>query len=446
MLSRKFYKGIVSLVTLILLVSLLAGCGGKSSSTGKGGLDVETDEKAPVTVWIDAARKPAMDKYLETHPDQKNMVNYEVVDRGQFAAKVLLFNNTGSGWPDVVFAEPNIVMYVADKAHDYPLDLTPWVDKKIVDQFVPGSLDPCYSTDGKLLCLRNDLAPLILWYNKPLMDQFGYTVPTTWEEFMALSDKVAAEHPGYVMGSAGSPEVHFFWPSGCPIAHPLSIAKVVINTSDPKCVRVAQLMDHMLQNGTLSKYGQFDPKYIELANDNKILVQEDAAWMGDFVFGGKPDSSYYHTAEHQLAAALPLKWADEDKAYTGAWGGSAWMVSRHTKNPKLAVEVAVYMTTDIEVALLVGTMPAYGPAADAWKANMDNNPLYAFNPYDIMKQAAGLVNPNYTDAVRYSVGDGLKPLNTAVEEGNPVEPTLPDCQTELKSLAEKEGYEVVTSP
>jgi multiple sugar transport system substrate-binding protein len=122
------------------------------------------------------------------------------------------------------------------------------------------------------------------------------------------------------------------------------------------------------------------------------------------------------------------------------------MVSRHTKNPKLAVEIAVYMTTDTEVALQVGTMPAYGPAADAWKANEEKNPLYVSNPYDVMKQAVGLVNPNFTDAVRYSIGEGLKPLNTAVEQGNPLGPTLADCQKELTTLAEKEGYEVVTSP
>ena len=192
-------RGLYLLVSLsIILTLVLAACGGAKETTG-----VKIDENAPVVVWIDAARKPAADKYLETHPDKANLVKIEIVDRGQFAAKVLLFNNTGSGWPDVVFAEPNIVMYNADVAHNFPMDLTEWVDKKIVDAFVPGSLDPCYSSDKKLLCLRNDLAPLVLWYNKPLMDEFGYDVPTTWEEFQALSDKLAAEHPGYVMGSAG---------------------------------------------------------------------------------------------------------------------------------------------------------------------------------------------------------------------------------------------------
>jgi len=269
----------------VILTFVLTACGGGTSSSG-----VKIDANAPITVWIDAARKPASDLYLKTHADKANLVKFEIVDRATLSAKVLLFNNTGSGWPDVVFAEPNLVMDVADAAHNFPLDLTPWVDSKIVNAFVPGSLDPCYTSDKKLLCLRNDLAPLILWYNKPLMDQFGYTLPTTWEEFQGLSDKLAKDHPGYVMGSAGNAAVHFLWPSGCPISNQISVGKVQINASDPKCLRAVALMQHMLDNGTLSKYDQFDPKYIALANDNKILMQEDAAWFGDFVFGGKADS------------------------------------------------------------------------------------------------------------------------------------------------------------
>lgn len=438
-MTKKTLLVLLSIITIFSM--LLVSCAPAKPSTGAG-----TDDKAPVTVWIDAARKPAADLYVKTHPENKDLVKFEIVDRGQFAAKVLLFNNSGSGWPDVVFAEPNIVMYNADPAHNFPMDLTNLVDKAVVDKFVPGSLDPCYDTNRKLLCLRNDLAPNILWYNKPLMDEFGYKIPETWEDFQALSDQVAKDHPGYVMASAGDSQYMLFWASGCPVAQPLSLSKVVINANDPKCTRVAKLMDHMLANGTMSKYGHFDPKFIELANQNKILTLPAAAWFGDFVFGGKPDSSYYKTAERQLAAALYPKWKDEEKGYTGNWGGSAWMVSRHTKNTKLAVSIAVYMTTDIEVGKLVGTMPAFGPAAEAWKVGMDANPLYAMNPYDVMRQAAGLVNPKYTDAVRYSLVEGFKPLAAAVEQGQPVEPTLAQVQESLKSLAEKEGYEVVTAP
>ena len=435
MLKNKLFV----LISILALLSMLAAC------APAGPAAPATDDKAPVTVWIDAARKPAMDKYMATHPENKDLVKFEIVDRAQFAAKVLLFNNSGAGWPDVVFAEPSIVQYNADPAHNFPTDLTPWVSKDIVNNFVPGALDPCYSSDKKLLCLRNDLAPNVLWYNKKLMDQFGYKLPATWEDYIALSDQVAKDHPGYVMASAGNSFYTLFWASGCPVAMQLTIAKTVINATDPKCTRVADMMDHMIANGTMSKFGQFDPKFIEIANANKILMLPGAAWMGDFVFGGKPDSSYYKTADHQLAAALYPKWKDSDKAYTGNWGGSAWSVSRHTKNPKLAVAIAVYMTTDIEVGKLVGTMPAYAPAADAWQKGMDTNPLYASNPYAVMKEASGLVNPDYSDSVRYSLPEGFKPLDTAVEKGTSVKDSLKAVQDNLKALAEKEGYEVATS-
>jgi multiple sugar transport system substrate-binding protein len=401
------------------------------------------DDTAPITVWIDAARKPMADLWTEKHPDQASLVKFEIVDRGQFASKVLLFNNSGSGWPDVVFAEPSIVMKVADAAHDYPGDLTPWVDPSIVSQFVPGALDPCYSPDKKLLCLRNDLAPMILWYDKTQMDQFGYTVPTTWEEYQALGDKVAQEHPGYVLGTAHNEPTTFLWASGCPIAQPLSTSEVVINAEDDKCVRVAKLIDHMVANGSLSNLDPFDAKYVALGNAGKILMMPCAAWCGDYVFKG----TYYKEDQYknQLAAALMPKWEAEDKAYTGNWGGSAWMVSKHTLNPKLAVSIAVYMTTDLDVTQIVGTMPAYGPAADAWAKSLDSSKLYASNPYEIMKEATGLVNPNYTDVVRYDLGQGLKPFLTAVEQKKPTVDTLKDVQAALVDLAQKEGYDVKTS-
>jgi multiple sugar transport system substrate-binding protein len=401
------------------------------------------DDTAPVTVWIDAARKPMADLWTKTHADQASLVKFEIVDRGQFASKVLLFNNSGSGWPDVVFGEPSIVMKVADAAHDFPGDLTPFVDANVVSQFVPGALDPCYSPDKKLLCLRNDLAPMVLWYDKTLMDQFGYTVPTTWEEYQALGDKVAQEHPGYVLGTAHNEPTTFMWASGCPVAQPLSASEVVINAEDEKCVRAAKLIDHMVANGSLSNLDPFDAKYVALGNAGKILMMPCAAWCGDYVFNG----TYYKPEQlkNQLAAALMPKWAAEDKAYTGNWGGSAWMVSKHTTNPKLAVSIAVYMTTDTDVTQIVGTMPAYGPAADAWAKKLDTSKLYASNPYAVMKEATGLVNPNYTDVVRYDMAQGFKPFVTAVEQKKPTVDTLKDVGAALTDLAQKEGYEVKTS-
>ena len=63
----------------------------------------------------------------------------------------------------------------------------------MVDEFYPGANADCTARDGKLICLRNDIAPNIFYYNVPKFEEFGYTVPTTWEEYIALAEKVAEE-------------------------------------------------------------------------------------------------------------------------------------------------------------------------------------------------------------------------------------------------------------
>ena len=141
---------------------------------------------APITVWVDTTREAGAQLYKTLHPDVADLINIELVDRSQFPAKVLLFNNTGSGWPDVVFAEPfPLVAQVADENHAFPLDLKDSVPSDLIDGFADGALDPCMF-DGHLYCLRNDLAQVVLWYDAKLMEEWGYAVPTTWEEYEEL--------------------------------------------------------------------------------------------------------------------------------------------------------------------------------------------------------------------------------------------------------------------
>ncbi len=93
------------------------------------------DDNAPITVWIDQPRQPAIDAFLKANPDKASLIKAVVVDREQFPSKVLLFNNTNQGWPDVVFAEPRLVARVADAAHNFPLDLTGWVPADTINNY-----------------------------------------------------------------------------------------------------------------------------------------------------------------------------------------------------------------------------------------------------------------------------------------------------------------------
>jgi len=404
-------------------------------------------QDTPITVWIDTPRQPAMDAYKKAFPEKAKLIKSEIVDREQFPAKVLLFNNVGSGWPDVVFAEPNLIAQVADASRDFPLDLKPFVSKTILDGFAVGANADCILPDGKIICLRNDLAQNVLYYNKPLMEKFGYAIPKTWEEYQAIGEKVAKDHPGYVIGAFGDSQAlnAYFFPGRCPTGQLQSPTKVYINMKDPKCTRVAALVDTLLANKSLSSYAPFSKEFADIAKQDKLLLMVGASWYGEYIFGGKADSVYYTEAKGQLGVAMPLKWAAEEKAWTGAQGGAAWTVSRHTTNPQLAADLAIFMTTSVEVQGTAPTFPAYLPAAAVWAKTVAGNKLYANDPFPVFKDASELIDPLWSN-VRFDRADAF--LNTvlaAVNDGKTVTSSLEAYDKLLQQLASAQGYEVVTS-
>ena len=95
-------KFVSVLFALVLVSGLLAACGSAAPATS-------TNANAPITVWIDQPRQPAIDAFIKANPADASLIKAVVVDREQFPSKVLLFNNTNQGWPDVVFAEPRLV-------------------------------------------------------------------------------------------------------------------------------------------------------------------------------------------------------------------------------------------------------------------------------------------------------------------------------------------------
>ncbi len=398
------------------------------------------DDNAPITVWIDADRQPAFDAYVKAHPDKANLLKAVTVDREQFPAKVLLFNNTAQGWPDVVFAEPRLVGRVADDAHHFPLDLTPWVAPDVIKGFA--GMDGCTFGD-KVYCLRNDLAMFVFYYNKPLMDKFGYTVPTTFEEYQDLSDKLSKEHPGYYLGTFGDgwTFISYFDASGCPSHLLVNDNELKVDVTDPACIRAAKLVDHMLANKTLFTTDYFSAEFAKVVSDNKLLAMPGPAWMFG-VFGGNKDSSWYKTADHQLAVSAPLKWKDDAAGQTPAMGGAAWTVSAHTKNPKLAVDFVQWVTTNSDFWKGTTNFPAYKPIQNLWQQAVSSNPLFASDPFPVYQQAATIISP----LDKWPRFDLIAPLTTIVQSAISgkvtIESILPQVADSLANQANSQGYQV----
>jgi multiple sugar transport system substrate-binding protein len=303
-------------------------------------------------------------------------------------------------------------------------------------------MDGCTFGD-KVFCLRNDLAMFVLYYNKPLMDQFGYTVPTTFEEYQDLSDKLAKDHPGYYLGTFGDgwTFLSYFDASGCPSHLLVNDNELKVDTTDPTCIRAAKLVDHMLANKTLFTTDYFSAEFAKIVSDNKLLAMPGPAWMFGS-FGGNAQSSWYKTSDHQLGVAAPLKWKDDAAAQTPAMGGAAWTVSAHTKNPKLAVDFIQWVTTNADFWKGTTNFPAYKPIQNLWQQAVSSNPLFANDPFPIYQQAATLITP----LDKWPRFDLIAPLTTIVQSAisgkNTIESILPQVADAMANQAGTQGYQV----
>ena len=146
------------LVAAMAAVVLLAACGSGTTSqapsspgasTAPGGASrapasqATGDENAPIVIWYDSTREPALEAWKKAHPDQAGLVSGEVVDLLQIPAKIALANNVGKGWPDLVFNGANLIAMTATQQNDWAMDLTPYVSKELLGQFEPSVIAEC---------------------------------------------------------------------------------------------------------------------------------------------------------------------------------------------------------------------------------------------------------------------------------------------------------------
>jgi ABC-type glycerol-3-phosphate transport system substrate-binding protein len=382
--------------------------------------------------------------YRQLFPDKATRIDFQVVDRGQFPAQVLRFNQQGEGWPDVVFAETNLIAQTVDSQHDFPIDLKPALPPEVLGNFEPHAHDAC-TFAGKLLGLRHDTAPMVLYFNKPLMDRFGYRAPATWQEYEALGKRVGGEHPGYVVGSFGDAWGFkaYFDASGCPSSRVLDKNRVHINFGDARSVRAAELVDALLANGTLAPHGYFDPNFNQIARADKLLMLVGPAWMALTSFGGKPGSQYYETADHQLGVAPPLRWEGDTQVMASSWGGGAWAISKHTRNLPLALDFIVWMVGAPEFWTNTPDYPVYLPVQPTWQKAISANPLFANDPFPPMRTASQAISPLYTLPAYDVMGTLGDFVSRALSEKKTLQSLLPDLQTAMSAEAKKAGYDVV---
>ena len=424
----------------LVLVAASACGNGSGGGTVTDGFTQAAQTGGTLTVWVDSDRLPAAQLYQKEHPSLKmSIVTYDGDANGSnyLQTKVGLFNRTGKGWPDVVFSsQNNEASWAVPEGFAAPLDKG-LIPASTLAGWATNANEPC-TVGGTVYCLRNDLAQTVLWYNASLMKQWGYSVPTTWQQYEQLGRQVAAAHPGYIVGSAGdnfTPEI-FMWAGKCG-ANQITAAKAVtVDTTSSQCTRMASVLDALLADGTMSKSSVFSSDF-DKNEANKILMLPGPAWYGGALF-----QSTFKTPAGQISAAAMPQWPGESPS-VGNVGGGTWLLSAHSANIKAATDFLTWVTTsdDYQGKLTPG-YPAYAPAAKIWLANQAASKYYTGDVSSVLEAAANQVWPGWGYPQFSQEAIWAAAVLPGMNSGKTISSLLPAWQSQVANYANADGYQV----
>ena len=427
-----------------LVLTTVAACGNGGGSAGSGttnGFKPVAQTGGTLTVWVDSDRLQAAQLYQKQHPEVKmNIVTYDGDSNGSnyLQTKVSLFNRTRTGWPDVVFSsQNNEASWAVQAGFLAPLNKG-LIPQSTLSGWATGANDPC-TVNGTVYCLRNDLSQTVLWYNAKLMTQWGYQVPTTWEQYQALGEKVATEHPGYLIGDAGdtwTPEV-FMWAGKCGANQITGPKAVTVNTTSANCTKMASLLDTLVKNKTMALTSVFSSDFDKNEAD-KILMLPGPAWFGGAVF-----QSSFKTPAGQIAAAPLPQWSGDSSPTVGNVGGGTWLLSAHSANLKAATAFLTWVTTsdDYQGKLAPG-YPAYAPAAKTWLAGQASSGYYSGDITGPLQAAANQVWSGWGYGQFSQEAIWAATVTPGLTAGKSIVSLLPAWQSAIGNYARSDGYQV----
>jgi multiple sugar transport system substrate-binding protein len=420
-----------------------AACGGGGGGTAgtPGEFTQAPQTGGTITVWVDSTRLAAAKLYQKEHPAVKmDIVTYDGDANGSnyLQTKVSLFNWTGKGWPDVVFStQNNEVSWAVQAGFTAPLNKG-LIPQSTLAGWAPGANDPCM-VNGTLYCLRNDLSQTVLWYNATLMKRWGYKVPATWEEYEALGRKIATEHPGYLVGSAGdnfTPEI-YMWASKCGANQITGPKAVTVNTTSPSCTRMASLLDTLIKNRTMSTSSVFSSDFGKNQAD-KILMLPGPSWFGGSLF----QETFKTPAGHMAVAPMP-QWSGDSTPSVGNVGGGTWLLSAHSANLKAATDFLTWVTTsNAYQAEVAPGYPAYTAAAKAWLANQTSSRYYANDIAGPLQTAAGQVWSGWGYGQFSQEAIWAATVTPGLTAGKTIVSMLPAWRNAIVNHARSDGYKV----
>ena len=295
----------------------------------------------------------------------------------------------GSGAPDVMQVEYQYLPQFIDAG--YLVDITEYVGQ-YEDFFVPWTWSQCVR-DGKVYAMPQDRGPLAFLYRPDVFEEYGLTVPTTYDQMAEEAAKLHEANPDmyYTHFPTNDPGkvIGFIWQAGGRPFHFDSAANQwQVSINDDASKSVMTYWGDLIDNGLVKASPDFTPEFNAEIGDGLYASLIAPAWF--FPNYGAP----YTTEETGYWNVAPIPQWDPSNPSNGNWGGSTYGVTTQSKNPEAAALFVAWVSASKEIAELdiAEDGRSLVPASIFWEE------LDGFNNPDPIYSNQSDVNQIYLDA------------------------------------------------
>ena len=363
---------------------------------------VAAQDKPTVTVWFNAGSTPSCTEpfIVDGFNGSSTDAQVEIVDQpNQWDTTRTAVS--GGGGPDIIISPgPSFVYEMAAAGLILPMDS--YASKlSWGDTFVPWALS-LGDVGGKLYSLPAELETLILYYNKTLFDQHGWTPPKTMDELVTLAQKI--QDAGIVPFSHGNSDWRatnewFVEEFLNHIAGPQAVYDALKGNrpwTDDVFAKSIDTLNNMQAKGWFSGgldlyYTTDEPTRMAMLGAGQAAMNIEGTWRFsdiDTFFGAAAGNS--NTWDW-----VPVPSTTGDSIFDIGIG-STWSINAASKNPDAAAEfLTYYFSPDFQAQMLAKCGQAPAPVnlkADAMQG-VDPRVASAFSEF---AKASNAGNYGYT--------------------------------------------------
>jgi multiple sugar transport system substrate-binding protein len=322
-----------------LSLSLAACAGGGAGAAETGNADdiaAALKEKSTITVW---AWAPAVADIAKSFEKENPNVTVKVVNAGTGNDQYIKLQNAikaGSGAPDIAQIEYYALPQFA--LSDSLADLTDFGFDEYASEYTDSTWGSVSLGDG-IYALPQDSGPMAMFYNKAVFDQYGLTVPTTWDEYIATAEKLHTANPdAYITNDTGDAgfATSMIWQAGGQPYTTTDSTDVTLNLQDEGSKKFADTWNQLLDNDLLAATPSWSDEWYKGLGDGTIATLNIGAWMPGNLESGVPEA-----AGDWRVAPLPTYTAGDTASAENGGGGDA--ILKQSKNKLVAAGFLQYM-------------------------------------------------------------------------------------------------------